>query len=251
MSRTACLIAMILVCLTAIIAALLTDPIAQDPLYHLFKDNRTMFRVPNFLNVISNLPFFIVGLMGIKRITGRQVQIVDDFQLAYFVLFLGISLTAIGSGYYHWQPANHTLVWDRLPMTLAFMSLLAIIIAEFISVRVAKILLWPLLILGIYSVLHWYFGELKGQGDLRFYALVQFLPVLLISIIVLRYPSTFSNVKIYWLLLLCYLLAKLTEYFDGRIFDTLVIISGHSLKHIIAAVGLWILLDGYTKRSTV
>src|SRR5262245_15202615 len=40
------------------------SPIPQDLSYHTFADDRTMLGVPNFLNVASNLPFIVVGVLG-------------------------------------------------------------------------------------------------------------------------------------------------------------------------------------------
>ena len=34
-------------------------PIAQDPLYHAFADQRALLGVPHFWNVVSNLPFVL------------------------------------------------------------------------------------------------------------------------------------------------------------------------------------------------
>jgi len=43
----------------------LLPPIAQDPSYHQFADQRTLLGIPNFWNVVSNLPFVLVGTMGL------------------------------------------------------------------------------------------------------------------------------------------------------------------------------------------
>ena len=43
-------------------------------------------------------------------------------------------MVAIGSSYYHWKPSNSRLVWDRLPMTVGFMSLVAVVISETLGI---------------------------------------------------------------------------------------------------------------------
>ncbi len=117
------LLALVLILTVAII---ITPPIQQDLTYHKFSDSNTIFKISNFMNVASNIPFLIVGFWGItslKKITIKKVQ--------YLLLMLGIILIGIGSSYYHLTPNNNTLVWDRLPMTLVFMSLFSIIISEY------------------------------------------------------------------------------------------------------------------------
>ena len=241
--------AMCLLSMLALVVTLLSDPIAQDPLYHEFSDSRNLLSIPNFFNVVSNVPFLIVGLLGLIRITQSKVKLIEEFKVAYLIFFSSVFLTALGSAYYHWWPTNESLIWDRLPMTLAFMSLFSIIIAEFISIKTARRLIWPLLVIGLFSVLYWMVGELKGQGDLRIYVLVQFLPIILSVLILLGFTSRFSNNRIFFWLIICYALAKLLEHFDEQVYSTLKMISGHSLKHIIVAWGLWLLLEGLSNRT--
>jgi hypothetical protein len=161
---------------------------------------------------------------------------------AYFTFFAALIAIAPGSAYYHWLPDNQSLVWDRLPMTLAFMSFFTIILGERISYRFAKLMFLPLLVAGFSSLVYWSFSELAGSGDLRPYALVQFLPMLMIPLILLMFRSNFTRDRDIWLFLVCYLLAKVFETFDEQIFQSLSIISGHSLKHIAAGVGCLVYL---------
>jgi len=225
-------------------------PIAQSSEYHNFIDRRAFLSISNFFNVLSNLPFIIVGLMGIYSLLfAGNVTILDELKVAYLFLFLGLLLTGVGSSYYHLSPSNQTLVWDRLPMTLAFMALITVIIGEYISLNIGKRLLYPLLMLGSASVLYWYFTEINGVGDLRFYILVQFLPLIAIPLILLLMKPTFSHGNRYWWLLLAYVLAKFLEHFDGIVFDVLSVVSGHTLKHLMAALGMLLLLHGYKKRN--
>ncbi|MDM8545962.1 ceramidase domain-containing protein [Candidatus Venteria ishoeyi] len=231
--------------LFALIVLFSQNPIAQDLSYHLFKDTREISGVPNFWNVFSNLPFLLLGLLGLYKI--NKLQLVSDLKIAYILLFMGSALVALGSAYYHLWPNNQTLVWDRLPMTIAFMALFSIIIAEFISIRLGRWLLWPLILLGMASVVYWHLTESWGQGDLRYYALVQFFPILAIPVILLCFRPSYTRVFAYWWLLLAYLLAKLFEMLDAEIYQILPV-SGHSLKHVLAALGLYILLKAYEQR---
>ena len=154
---------------------------------------------------------------------------------AYYLFFIGLILTGFGSGYYHLSPTNETLVWDRLPMAIAFMSLFSFFIYEHISERLGTWLLWPLLALGVFSVWYWIYTENQGVGDLRLYALVQFLPVLLIPLIIILFPSQRYEHKYLWYLIGFYVLAKIAEHYDDAIME-MISISGHTLKHIFASL---------------
>ena len=216
---------------------LFTNPIPQDPAYHNFVDARTLFGVSNFWNVASNFPFLVVGLAGLIYV----YRYADDVCAAgpgsaYLVFFIGILLTAFGSSYYHLEPGNDTLVWDRLPMTIGFAGLLTIIVAEFVSARAARSMLVPLLLIGFASVEYWAWTEANGAGDLRPYAIVQFLPMLMIPVILLSYRPVFGDVSCFWWMMAFYFIAKLLEFFDASVFSIGGLISGHSLKHVAAAL---------------
>lgn len=239
----------IIVTIVALTMVLIQSPMAQDVRYHLLVDARTLWRIPNFWNVVSNLPYFIVGILGFYKVTrSTSMPILPDIRLAYILLFSGVSLVAFGSGYYHLAPDNSTLVWDRLPMTIAFMSFFAILLSEFISVKVGKALLIPLVVAGFVSVLYWHLSEGWGEGDLRFYVLVQFTPVLLLPVILLCFRPRYTGLYGYWGLLVAYIVAKLCEHFDAEIYSLLGYISGHSIKHMVSALGVYMLLVSYEKR---
>ncbi|MFK8012279.1 MAG: ceramidase domain-containing protein [Marinicellaceae bacterium] len=224
------------------------DPIPQDLEYHKFVDSKNIFGIPNFWNVASNLPFLFIGIYALSQF--KYLNIIQEIKLSYWLFFFAVAMVAFGSGYYHYDPNNISLVWDRLPMTLAFMSLFSIIISEFISVRKGQVLLWPLLIIGLFSVLYWLWTESNGVGDLRFYVLVQFLPIIFIPIILVCYTTRFNNIVGYWLLLVAYIIAKVLEYFDWQLFElSFGYISGHAVKHIMAAIGVYFLYINYKNRS--
>jgi len=228
---------------------LLLPAIPQDPAYHEFSDTRHILGIPNFWNVASNLPFLMIGAAGLLHLSRHAEQLrATGLATAYAVFFAGVLLTAFGSSWYHLAPANITLIWDRLPMTIGFGALISIIIGEFVAIRIAQHLLLPLLILGFGSVAYWAWSEAQGAGDLRPYAIVQFLPMLLIPVILFRYRTQQGAAHYYWWMLVCYLLAKLLEYFDGAIFDFGQLISGHSLKHVAAAATAGILLLALQRR---
>jgi hypothetical protein len=222
-------------------AMFLVRPIPQSEAYHLFADTRTFAAIPNALNVLSNLFFLVVGIMGMglvlgKRELGGSSLFIDPGEKwPYFVFFLGVALTTFGSGYYHAAPNDARLVWDRLPMTLGFMSLLAATLGERISVKVGLRSLPLLLILGIASVVYWNFTQDRGQGDLRAYALVQFGSLVILLLLVALFRPRYTRGSDLIVSLGIYVASKLFERFDGAIFSAGRVVSGHSLKHVAAA----------------
>jgi len=239
-----------LVFISGLVGILLHEPVSQDNSYHSFSDQRTMLNVPNFLNVISNIPFMLVGAMGLYgTLVSKTLKIEPELKSAYVMFFIGVVLISIGSGIYHLNPNNVTLVWDRIPMTIGFMALFSVVVGEYISVEKGKLILFPLIILGGMSVAYWHITETNGEGDLRPYILVQFLPMILIPVIILFFRSKFSNTSGYWLLLLFYFLAKLFEHYDDTVYDVGAILSGHSLKHVFVAIGILFLINSYKIRK--
>lgn len=213
----------------------LIGAIAQDPLYHLFADRRDMLTIPNAHNVLSNLPFCLVGLMGIVSVANQREQLREQAGM-YLVFFGAVFFTGFGSAYYHLDPNNLTLVWDRLPMAIGFMSILAAITAERINPKLGQRLLPYLLLAGIGSVLYWH-----GFDDLRPYALVQFGSLLaLLAILSFRRGTAPAML---WLALAFYVLAKILEAGDAQIFALSAgQVSGHALKHLAAAIAPLLIL---------
>jgi hypothetical protein len=218
------------------------DPVAQDPAYHRFADTRTLWGVPNFWNVASNLPFLVFGLWGLARVAaGRLDPLARAQRPAWAVFFVGAACVALGSSYYHLHPDNASLVWDRLPMTLAFMGLFAALLGEHLGLAWGRRALVPLLLAGLASVAWWACTEARGQGDLRPYAAVQFLPVLLIPALLLAFPRPGRGPL--WAVLGTYVLAKALEHWDVAIGAALGgAMAGHALKHLAAGLGIGLLV---------
>jgi hypothetical protein len=243
---------LLIVAIAAILAIALHAPIPQSNEYHGFADRRTILGIPNFWNVLSNLPFLLIGLAGIWDLAkGQPTGAIPALRPAYFCAFGGVALVAFGSGYYHLAPSNATLTWDRLPMTVAFMSLFAIVVGEHIQPRLGARLLLPLLVTGAASVAYWHFSRQAGNDDLRPYIVVQFVPLLLVPLILLLFPSRLSGVGYLWALLLGYVGAKLLESIDAAVFAHGHLISGHTLKHLVAACAMYFFLLAIRRRRPV
>jgi len=211
-----------------LVALLPLPPLLQDQSYHQFADQRELFGVPNFWNVASNLPFIAVGAIGLAQSRRGATT---------FVLFAGIFLTGFGSSYYHLDPNDDTLFWDRLPMTLCFAAILAAVVEERVDAKAGAMLLRPLLAIGIFSLLLW-----RWTDDLRLYAWAQFFPFLALVLILSLFPAKYTGTS-YWVSAAAlYALAKLLEYYDHEVYSFGGILSGHTLKHLAAAAACFAIL---------
>jgi hypothetical protein len=220
--------------LLSIVALALAPPIPQPQSYHDFADQRRMLGIPNFLNVLSNLPFLLAGVAGLIR-GARHGTLTAPRSWCWF--FAAFTLVGAGSSYYHWAPSDATLVWDRLPMALAFMSLFSAILNDSLWPGSERRLLPLLLMLGAASVIWWDYS-----GDLRLYGWVQFAPLLFIAF--LAKFNGFRSIRRGSLgaAFIAYILAKVFEALDPQIYEwSLGLLSGHSLKHLSAALSGYIL----------
>jgi hypothetical protein len=252
MTRPKALAHLLVATAALIVITLLLPRIPQPAAYHNFADHRALLGIPNFLDVISNLPFAIAGLAGLGFLARRDSA--SRFhdrreRWPYAVVFAGLLLTAFGSAYYHWAPSNARLVWDRLPMAVTFMALVAAVVTERISVRAGIWLLPVLAGIGVWSVLAWYASELRGAGDLRFYAFIQVYGVIALPIMLVLFPARYTRALDFLAAVGWYALAKLLEIFDHAVYSLGHVVGGHALKHVAAALaGWWIVRMVKTRR---
>jgi hypothetical protein len=219
------------------LAMLVYGPIAQTGNYHDFADDSELMGIPHGRDVISNLGFAIVGFWGILNLwPQRQHPAIRRSFYAYTVFLVGLILTACGSSYYHLQPDDQRLFWDRLPIALACAGLLAAVWSETALIESRALIVTILLSLySVSSVLWWYITELNGQGDLRPYLLLQILPIFLIPIWQWIYHSAMLDRLWFGAALLLYIVAKIAEINDHGVLEiTNNIVSGHTIKHFIA-----------------
>ncbi len=231
-----------------VLVASIVSPIPQSMAYHQFADQRTYWGVQNFFNVVSNLAFLPGGVAGVIFI-GRSLQspahsvfITRSEHWPYLIFFLSVVMACFGSAYYHWTPDNDRLLWDRLPIAIALMALLAATLSERVSLKLGPRLMPLFILLGVGSVLYWYWSEQMGVGNLNFYIVVQFYSLLLIVLLSLFFPSRYHRGADIYVALILYAIAKLAEIMDQEIYDLTQIISGHTLKHLLVALTIcWIL----------
>ncbi len=220
----------------SLLGIFLLPSIPQPLSYHDFSDQQAIFGVPHFWNVASNLPFLLIGIRMITVLLRNRSR---ADRLAWFLFSIAVIFVSLGSSYYHWNPSNGTLVWDRLPMTVGFMAAFIAIAGEIFG-ESARRLLWLAILLGLSSVVVWWCFD-----DLRFYGWIQFFPLLAILLFVtLGKDHLMYRNDICWALIF-YLGAKVFENWDHDIHVLLSgYMSGHPIKHVLAALGAWYLAKG-------
>jgi hypothetical protein len=231
----------------AVTAVFLFPRIPQNPAFNHYADQRSWLNIPCTMDVLSNIPFVIAGLIGLFRLGKCSSPSANKPLVIWTVLFTGIVLTGFGSAYYHWRPDNESLVWDRLPMTVVFTSFSASMIAERIDARTGRWLFAPLLILGLGSVLFWHWGEQRGVGDLRLYGLIQFFPMAAIPVMAMLFPAVYTRNRDLWIIFSWYALAIVFQLADAPVYNLLRIVSGHTLKHLCAAIAAWQIVQMFTR----
>lgn len=207
--------------------------IHQSDAYHHFADNRMFLNIPNFMDVFSNVGFMFSGLYCIYILYKYNSYIQHEILPSLVTFALGTLLTAAGSSYYHLNPENATLMWDRLPMTITFAGLLGVM-----AYQISKdyffttIMLMTSLVFGIAAVLYW-----NETSNLTPYIFMQFGGLLWLIFHMYRYKK--EELLKWPALIACYILAKLMESLDVIIYQaTSNIVSGHTLKHYVAAAGV-------------
>jgi hypothetical protein len=241
--------------LAAVAWGVFAPPVLQDQEYHRFSDTRTLAGVLNAADTLSNLAFLVVGVLGLAFLQRERSSAASERFASlqemppYWVLFTGVALTSLGSAYYHLAPDDARLVWDRLPMTIAFMSLVCATVSERISIRAGSALLWPLVLLGLASVAYWRWSALAGFENLRPYLAVQYGSIVVVLAVSMLYRSRYTHGWAIFVLAAAYGVAKVLEVCDRQIFEAGQWLSGHTLKHLAAALGVYLLLRALQRRT--
>ena len=222
-----------------IIVALFYGPISQPQEYHDFADGRELLGVPNALDVISNLAILCPGVLGLSFIYERRnkSQVSEDEISIHITLFSGMILTFAGSVWFHLDPTDSTMLWDRLGMSVVIGSCISLLIHDMWDRNLAGQIHLPVVIASIISVLWW-----PVFDDLRIYFIVKHHPFILFPILLFCGNRVYDKISGYYWGLSMFLLATIFEFADQQIFELTGIISGHTLKHIAAGIGLWFLM---------
>lgn len=244
----------LLIAMLALLAWLL-PPISQPLAYHDFADRRACLGLPNCLDTGSNALFVLAGAGGLRFLLsqpGRRAFIDRREAWPYALFFFAVILIGFASAFYHLAPDNAALVWDRAAIALAFMAWFAAILCERVSLGAGLALLPLLLAAALGSVFYWGWSEARGQGDLRFYGLTQVAPMLLIPLLVRLYRPHYSGGRDILAVIGLYLLALLFDLTDRPVFALSGgLISGHTLKHAVAALAALRVMRYLQRRSAL
>lgn len=225
--------------ITAMLLGLKWQTLTFDPIAYTshFADTETCLGVPNFWNVVTNLGFLLIGVMGLRR-AAETPPLLKNLGILFNLALIG---TAFGSAYFHWETTPHRLFWDQLPMSLGFGSFVGMVVADRVDLVWGKglaVLLW---LLGPWSVWNIYYGD----GTTQYYLSIQFGSLIISAILLLLMPRGSLRTAPIFFGIGVYILAKVFESFDAEIFAKLGFISGHSLKHLAASIALYAILQGF------
>ena len=231
--------------------ALYFSPIKQSRNFYDYADQRLLLGIPHFWNVISNVGFLIVGVMGLIENKRQSLAVKPSMSFAYQLFFISLIGAFLGSSIYHLAPGAFTLMIDRIPITIGFISLYCIILAEYLSPKLGRAMLLPMLAYGVISVVYWYMTDIiTGRGDMAPYVLVQLLPIIHIPLIVWLYPNEKNPTRYYLYALGLYVLCKWAESNDDELYELTSQVSGHCIKHILAALAGYYVYLGWKKAVT-
>lgn len=231
--------------------AWLIPPIPQPQEYHRFADDSRHFGIPHFFDSVSNLLFMAAGIAGLRFLAsedGRRAFIDRGEMLPYGLFFLATVLVGFGSGYYHLAPDDGRLFWDRAAIAVALMSWLAAIVGERVDLAWGRRLLPLLVLAGVGSALYWIWSEGAGRGDLRAYVLMQLTPMLFVPLLLWLYPPRYSGDRDILVVLALYPAALACDILDRQIAGLLGFVSGHTLKHVLAAAAAFWVMVGLSRR---
>jgi hypothetical protein len=218
--------------LVTIALPVLLPAMRQPAAYHAFADARSLGAIPNAWNVLSNLAFVVAGLamlLGLRRPSAKHFN--RATQNALFVTAIGLVFTAAGSAYYHAMPGDDPLLWDRVPMTIAFAGIVGAALAQRVTQRAGTCAAIALTLFGPASLIYW-----RMSGNLMPYIVLQggVMAGLLLLVLLTRARD---DPLPWWWVIVWYGVAKIAELFDGGIFNASGgLVSGHTLKHLFAAM---------------
>lgn len=223
--------------LLAVALALFLPAMPQPLAYHDFADKREAYGIENILDVTSNLAFTLAGLAGLLAVLRPRTCFESASERwPYLVFAVGVLLTGAGSCYYHLEPNNETLFWDRLPMTISFMALIAAQVVDRVDVRTGLLALVPMLLIGAGTAVYWIVTERLGRGNVVPYGVLQAYAVIVLLKLAAMHPSRYTHGNAIYAVFVGYLLAKGFEHFDRQIFELTGVVSGHTLKHLAAGL---------------
>ncbi len=215
----------------------IVGPFVAQPVHqHDFADQRVWGTIPFAMDVLSNLPFALWGLVGLMCLPGLTRSGRVDWQgLLSALFFTGLIVTAAASSWYHLQPDDAGLGIDRLGMVLAFAGLLGLAVAGRAGERAGAAMATAVLLLGPLSVWCW-----LATGQILPWLLVQLGGMALVVWMAAVNPLPGALAVRWGWVIAIYTAAKLLELADHEVYAlTMHGMSGHSLKHVVASFAAW------------
>ncbi len=236
----------LLVVATAVFAPAYPQPQA----YHAFVDARPFLGVPSFANVVSNAGFLAVGWFGLRflRGPGRRGFLDEGGRWPYLAFFAGAVLTGLGSAYYHWAPTDGTLAWDRAAMTLVFSALVAAVLADRSDSKAVLPAFLLMAALGAGTVAYWRVSAALGAENVLPYFAFQ-AAACAAALTLTAWPSRYTRRADLWSAFLLYAAALVAERHDHGIYALGYGVSGHTLKHLLAAAAMYWVLRMLMRRA--
>ncbi|MES2965492.1 MAG: hypothetical protein V4760_16545 [Bdellovibrionota bacterium] len=232
----ALMVALVLLSITPLLV------LGEEATFMHFADHRMMFGLKNAADVLSNFGFLIAGALGLRAVGARHGTKRDDRTLHYlgFVVFGSVLATAFGSPYFHLNPNHESLLWDRLPMAIGFAGLVSLLIADRISARAGRWSFAALAGFALWSISMWQVFEFSTP-----YSALQAGSLVAVVLIAWLHPKGRLENRFIWLASAGYLVAKLFEVSDAPLYELTGFVSGHSLKHVMAALAIYALAAAF------
>jgi hypothetical protein len=213
--------------------ALLGPAVAQHAGYHAFADQQLRWGVPHAVDVLSNLPFALVALAGAWRLQSVGAQLPAGERTMAWLSCAGLLLTALGSSWYHLQPHDAGLLVDRTAMSVVFAGLLGLAACR-VSQRSGMTVGLLVLVAAPAAA-----QSFAATGNLLPWVVVQGGGLVLLAVLATSRPAPSALPIRWWLVIAGYAVAKLLELQDHAIWRlTGEVASGHSLKHVVAALSV-------------
>ncbi|MDP3815191.1 hypothetical protein [Pseudomonas sp.] len=217
------------------LAAILAPSVQQPAHYHAFADQRALLGIPHALDVFSNLPFLLLGLLGLTRLA----QVLDPrWRSLALLMCLGLLFTFAGSSVYHLSPNDHSLLYDRLGMLVLFSGILSLATADRLGLAAASGVLLTVALGGAASLWAW-----RASDNLLPWILLQAGGMLVLASLAFCRARSGGHGFRLGLCVAWYALAKLCELTDDHLFHLSgELLSGHSIKHVLSAIAVLPLL---------
>ncbi|EAQ96675.1 hypothetical protein KT71_06609 [Congregibacter litoralis KT71] len=210
-------------------------PLPQPADYHQLADQRTIFGVPNAIDVFTNFPYVVVSIVAlfcVTRLYRESREVLAAFIFGCF--FLSTASVSITSSLYHLAPNNVSLVGDRLSIVFSATFLVGVACLKVFGSRETLRVVAISGIYGVSSMLYWCLTSGSRLENILYYVAFQIFVVCFVAFCCFLRCARSMSYK--WLLsaVVAYAASKPFEINDAQFLAlTNGLISGHSAKHLV------------------